>query len=277
VRRLSLAVAIAAAMLSPATSEGQRRPAQLRAWHPTDALPVADQATGPGGSLLAPALSLVLPGAGQHVLGQTRKWVYMALEIGAWAFYVERRRAGGEYRDRYRDFAWAQARVQTTPRVDGDFDYYETLSHWTRSGAFDRDALAGGVQPELDAASFNGSIWSLAAAIYLAGDTGAPDTDPAYASALGYYVSRAYSMEMLWDWSGAPGAQSEYSGLVDASDRRFRQATTLLGVVIANHLFSGVDAFVSSRGGPAGTAFRFVPGRERGSTWDLVLTIPTPP
>jgi hypothetical protein len=251
---------MAAGLLVPAPSEGQRRPAESVA----------------GGSLVAPALSLVLPGGGQHVLGQTRKWVYFALEVGAWALYVERRRAGGDYRDRYRDFAWTQARVQSAPRVDGDFEYYERLSQWTRSGAFDRDAVAGGVQPELDATAFNGSVWSLAAAIYLSGNTGAPDTDPAYPSALDYYARRAYSTEMLWDWSGVPGAQSEFSGLVDASDRRFRQATSLLGVVIANHLLSGVDAFVSSRGAPAGTAIRFVPGREHGSTWDLVLSIPTP-
>ncbi len=274
-RRAGLAVAIAAGMLCPAATEGQRRSATLPSWHP--ALRVSEQATDRGGSLVPPALSVIFPGAGQHVLGQARKWVYGALEIGAWAFYVERRRAGGHYRDRYRDFAWMQARLQTAPRLDGDFEYYETLSHWTRSGAYDRDPSVAGVQPELDSATFNGSIWSLAAAIYLSGDTGAPETDPAYPSALAYYASRAYGPEMLWDWSGAPGAQQEFSGLVDASDQRFRHATTLLGVVIANHLLSGVDAYVSSRGGaPAGTSLRVLPGRTPGPTWDLVLTIPTP-
>ena len=274
-RRLGLAVVIAAGVLCPAPSEGQRRPSAPHAWHPA-ALRVSEQAPGSGGSLAAPALSLLLPGAGQHVLGQTRKWAYVALEVGAWVFYAERRRAGGDYRDRYRDFAWMQARVQSAPRVDGDFEYYETLSHWARSGAYDRNATAAGVQPELDSGTFNGSIWSLAAAIYLSGDVGAPETNPAYPSALAYYASRAYGPEMLWDWSGAPGAQQQFSGLVDASDQRFRHATTLLGVVIANHLLSGVDAYVSSRAGTSGATIRVVPGREPGPTWDLVLTISTP-
>lgn len=274
-RRLCLAVAIAACMCCPSDSLAQRRLGVAPAWRPAAALEVTDQGS-PTGSLLPPALSLVLPGAGQHVLGQNRKWLYFALEAGAWAFYLERRRAGGDYRDRYRDFAWDRARVQGGARVDGDFGYYETLAHWLQSGVYDRDATTTGVQPELDPATFNGSIWSLAARIYLSGDVGAPETEPAFPSALAYYADRAYGPEMLWDWSGEPGAQAEYSGLVDASDRRFRQATTLLGVVIANHLLSSVDAYVSSRGGPAGAAIRVVPGQTPGSAWGLLLTIPTP-
>jgi hypothetical protein len=81
---------------------------------------------------------------------------------------------------------------------------------------------------------------------------------------------------MLWDWSAALGAQSEFSGLVEASDSRFRQATTLLGVVLANHLLSAGDAFVSSRRGPGAARIRVVPRDAAGSPWDVVLMIRAP-
>jgi len=222
-----------------------------------------------------PALSAVLPGAGQYVLGQQRKWLYLALEVGGWAFYLERRGEGNEYRDRYRDYAWNRARLQGGARVDGDFAYYETLTQWARSGAFDRDLGATGVQPELDPATYNGSVWDLAARIYLAGGAGAGETDPGYPSALAYYVQRAYGPELLWDWAGAPGAQAEFTRLVDVSDSRFRQATTVLGVVIANHLLSAVDAYLSS-GSRSALRVRAVPLVGQGAHWGIELTLPAP-
>jgi hypothetical protein len=242
-------------------------------------VPSLEQAAGrpaaSRGPLLAPALSLVVPGAGQHLLGQRRKWVYLALEVGALAFFVERRVAGGNYRDRYRDFAWENGRLQTAVRLDGGFAYYETLTHWTRSGVFDADAVTAGVQPEVDTATFNGSVWSLATRIFLPGGNPVPMTDPAYLSALAYYGEHAYGADMLWDWSGSPGAQSEFSRLVDESDRRYRHATATLGVVIANHLVSAVDAYLASRGAPA-TGLRFLPERAPGSGWTVALELPAP-
>jgi hypothetical protein len=209
------------------------------------------------------------------VLGQSRKWAYLGLEIAAWAFFVERRRAGAHYRDRYRDFAWENGRIQTGARVDGDFGYYEKLTQWTRSGAFDRDGATSGVQPELDGGTYNGSVWQLATRIYLVGPN-APETDPAYQSALAYYGARAYGAELLWDWTGAPGAQSEFSSLVDLSDGRFRQATTVLGVVIANHLLASVDAYVSSRS-PVPLRVRVVPSDAGMASWGVTLTVEAGP
>ena len=272
-RLVGLALVVALGMTCPAESEGQRRPAPRTA----RGAPFT-QAAGPPSSesaLLPAALSFVVPGAGQHVLGQRRKWAYLALEVAAWTFFVERRGAGSDYRDRYRDFAWANARVQGATRVDGDFSYYETLSYWARSGAFDSDALTTGLQPELDDGTYNGSIWSLAARLFLPSGMSVPPSDPAYQSALAYYSQEAYGEEMLWDWSGVPGAQSEFSGLVEASDRRFRQATTVLGVVLANHLLSAGDAFVSSRGEPT-VRIRVAPSEAPGSQWDVVLTVRAP-
>jgi hypothetical protein len=192
--------------------------------------------------------SLVVPGAGQYTLEQRRTWLYAAIEVVGTALYFERRGAGSDARRGYRDLAWTRARLQSGARLDGDFGYYETLSHWERSGAYDLDALRAGVQPEPDPATFNGSVWRLAAQIYLGGDASVPETDPAYGRALDYYGERAYGEEFLWDWTAAGTGQQEFSALIARSDERFQQATHVLGAVLLNHLVSSVDAFLSARG-----------------------------
>jgi hypothetical protein len=202
---------------------------------------------------------LALPGAGQHALGQDRKWVYLALEVVGWAFWVERRASARDHRDRYRDFAWEQGRIQTGARVDGDFDYYERLTKWLRSGAFDADPGSAGVQPEADPGTYNGSVWSLASDIYLPPGQSVPETDPAYQSALAYYQQRAYATALLWDWTGVPRGQQELARLISASDSRFGQATTILGAVIANHLVSAADAYLTARGRASPASLRIVP------------------
>lgn len=197
-----------------------------------------------GGNAVA---SLVLPGAGQHRLGQTRKWAYLAVEATAWALFFERRHRVGDLRDRYRDLAWTAARIQGPTRVDGDFEYYETLSQWLRSGTFDQDPARGGVQPEPDPTAFNGSIWERARAIFFPAGQQVVEGDPAYSSALGFYEANAYGSAFLWDWSTNPGAQGELRDLIRGSDDRFRQATAALGAVLFNHVVSAVDAYVSGR------------------------------
>ena len=193
-------------------------------------------------------LSLGLPGAGQHVLGQRRRWAYLALEVLGWSLYIERRGAGADFRDRYRDLAWNEARIQSGTRIDTGFAYYATLTDWTRSGAFDREPTVPGLQPEEDPTTFNGSIWDLAARIFLPGGTGVPESSPSYQRAVEYYTERAYATEFLWDWTTTGGAQQEFIRLITEGDDRFRQATTMLGVVLANHVMSSVDAYLSARG-----------------------------
>ena len=55
-----------------------------------------------------------------------------------------------------------------------------------------------------------------------------------------------------------------YKALIDRSDEALRTATIVLGAVVANHLFSAADAFVSARLArapvSAATALRAVPG-----------------
>lgn len=195
----------------------------------------------------AAALSAVLPGAGQYVLDQDRSWAYLAVEAVGLAFYVDRRADGGRLRERYRDFAWMEARLQSGARMDGDFEYYERLGKWRSSGRFDADPATPGVQPEPDAATFNGATWVLASRLFLPEDTSIPESDPRYQRALEYYGDRAYGPEFLWDWTGKEAQQREFGSLIRRSDDRFRQATNILGLVLVNHVVSMVDAFVSAR------------------------------
>jgi hypothetical protein len=252
--------------LLPCDASGQQKEASLlfAPWEQDS----PQQAPAIGTSAL---LSAVLPGAGQHVLGQNRKWAYLAFETVGWFLYADRRSAGGDLRTQYRDFAWTQARVQQGARVEGDFGYYETLTKWDRSGAYDRDPVVAGLQPENDPAAFNGSIWSRAVLIFPP-DPGASLGDPSYDSALEYYQQRAYGTEFLWDWTDT-GAQTEYGGLIEESDDRYRQATNVLGVMIANHVVSAVDAFLSARGLPVTTETRVSPFLGAGGGWTASLRV----
>lgn len=231
----------------------------------------ADAWVSPGGAALRSAL---IPGAGQLALGQRRGWAYLGIEALGWVVYLDRRRSGGALREEYRDFAWEEARLQSGARVDGDFDYYETMSQWDRSGAFDADPSLAGVQPEVDATRYNGLVWTRALGIFSA-DPAAGPGDPRYDAALEYYVERAYGDDFLWDWTGDPGARSTYAGIIEASDDRFRQARNAVGLVIANHLVSAVDAFVAARSrvrlesrivpGPMGRGLTFAASLRTGS------------
>ena len=280
---------IAALLMAPSLLDAQEPASPTWAWRldtppPYTRRPIrgASASGSPqGGPVPHPAvtglLSLALPGAGQHLLGQRRKWVYLALEVLGWSFYVERRAAGADFRDQYRDLAWNEARIQSGTRIDADFAYYETLTSWTRSGAFDQEPITSGLQPEVDPTTFNGSIWELAARIFLPGGTGVPESDPSYQRALEYYTDRAYATEFLWDWTATGGAQQEFSRLITESDDRFRQATNALGAVFANHVLSSIDAYLSARGLSPPAEARIAPGRGlTGPRWFGWVSIPMP-
>lgn len=202
---------------------------------------------GPGPSAASVAArSLAVPGWGQKALGQRRAVAYAVVEAALWALWVDRRGRGSDLRAEYRDLAWRTARIQVGERRDGTWAYYETLSTWARSGAFDRDGSEPGIQPEEDPATFNGSIWSLAKGIHFGGGT-PPPGDPRWEAALTWYRARAYADGFLWDWRGREGDLAEFRLLIRRSDDRFREATGAMGAVLANHLLSGADAFVSAR------------------------------
>jgi hypothetical protein len=182
------------------------------------------------------------------MLGQQRWIAYVAIETWAWIQLVDWRRQGAELRDRYKDLAWSVARrVSSGARVDGDFEYYEAMLHHLASGAFDSDPLTAGVQPEADADTYNGRIWQLATELFFPpGETVAEESD-AYQNALEYYTDRAYGPRFAWNWGSSGLQQSVYRELIRSSDENLRRSTTMIGLILANHLLSVVDALVSSR------------------------------
>ena len=211
----------------------------------------APQSTAPAISPVRAFLySGMLPGLGQRRLEQ-RRWVgFIALELIGWGFLWERQRTGRDFRTRYRDLAWFVARRGTSvERMDGDFEYYEALGQYRASGSHDSDPFMGGVQPEPDTTTFNGSLWSLANEIFLVpGEQGVPGPgSPEYDQAIEYYINRSIGLDFYWDWNGDDVNRAEYDRLIRRSDAALRQMTTVVGVIIANHLASAFDAFITAR------------------------------
>ena len=194
---------------------------------------------------LATGASLLLPGTGQLLLGKGRWVLFAGLELLGWLVHLDQRRDGHRLRTEYVDMAWMVARSgDPQPGRGGDFEYYERLGSWSRSGNWDADPARAGVQPEDDADTFNGATWALARDIFL--PPGAGEGHPSFAKALEYYEDRAYPPELLWDWTGKEASLNQYRDLIKRSDEALRTATVVLGAVVANHLLSAVDAFVSS-------------------------------
>ena len=109
--RSAAAWTLVAATAYPAVGVGQESLPSGWEWGGVSAPFRATQAAATSKPAIATLLSLGLPGAGQHVLGQKRKWAYLAAEVLGWALYFERRGAGSEYRDRY-----ASCARSTSPR-----------------------------------------------------------------------------------------------------------------------------------------------------------------
>ncbi len=193
--------------------------------------------------------SLVVPGLSQRALGQQRWVAYLALEAWAWVQLFSYRSEGKDLQGSYRDLAWNVARrISQGPRTEGPFEYYEALTKYNASGAYDRDPSRPGTQPETDSTTFNGSVWKLAREIFLPSGSDPPDEEsPEYQRALEYYLQRSYDPRFAWVWGENTLQQARYSELIEESDENLRRSTTLVGVLIANHLLSAFDGFVSAR------------------------------
>lgn len=204
--------------------------------------------------------SLAAPGLAQYRLGSRRWLFYAGVETLAALLYVSRRSDARGERRAYRDLAWTAARTGASlgARRDGDFAYYEALSNWTASGAWDADPSRPGIQPETDPSTYNGSVWALAAALYDL-DAAAARDSPRFGRALEYYQEHGYASPFLWDW-GEGSERERFSRLVERSDRLFGQARRALWIVVANHVASALDGFVSVRLAalPGGRALRIV-------------------
>lgn len=192
--------------------------------------------------------SALLPGAGQFYLASERWAPFIAVEGWAWVKYVEHHRRGKRLERDYRDLAWNVARrLTTSQRKDSVFTYYEAMSEYQNSGLFDIDAQAAGIQPELDSTTFNGLQWRRARALFLRGAAGGLPGTPEYEKAIAYYRANAIPDDYRWSWGASRLEQKSFQQTISRSDGAFRSATRMMGVILANHIVSAVDALVQAR------------------------------
>lgn len=196
-----------------------------------------------------PLASAVVPGAGQALLEQDRFVVYAAVEGIAWLRYVTERREGSRQRRAYRELANRVARAFFTMNPSaGDFDYYERMQHYVESGVFDVDPLTPDVDPEVDTLTYNGALWLLARRTFWEDPEAAPPPDSdAFTRASDFYLGRAIRPEFRWSWRNAQLEHDLFRRTINESNEAYRGAIEALGVVLANHVLSTVDAYVTLR------------------------------
>lgn len=196
----------------------------------------------------APIASAAVPGTGQAVLNQKRWLPYLALEVWAWIQYADTRRTANRRRDEYQRIAREVARSRFPgPYPVGGFDYYEHMLKNAESGDFDR--IPGGViDPETDTATFNGRRWLDARRLYWEDPSAPPPVgSEAYENALKFYEDNAIGTDFRWSWRTAQFEYDLFRRTIVRSNASYRRSVEYLGVIIANHALSAVDAFVTLR------------------------------
>ncbi len=219
---------------------------------PSTAFPVDTRSRSlPGTGLspwYAPLLSAVVPGAGQGWLRQQRGVAYLAAESYLILQALQSQRDASRETREYREIARAVARATVVgERPDGPWAYYERMQRVLESGAYNRTPGAG-FTPESDPQTYNGSIWLLARETYWRNPQLAPDAgSPEYQRAISFYQSRAATDEFLWSWRDAQLQQDLFRQTIARSNESSRRTRQMLGLLLANHALSLVDAYVSVR------------------------------
>lgn len=196
----------------------------------------------------APIASLAVPGLGQAVLGKDRFIAYLALEAWAVLEFSNQRTEARRQQNRYRVLARDVARSVFGPTYPvGTWAYYESMEKYLESGVFDR-VPGGDVDPDINVDTYNGAMWLLARTTYWPDVNIPPSIDsPQYRRALNFYIDRAVRPEYRWSWRNAQLEHDQYIRTIRRSNNSYREARAALGIVLANHLLSAVDAFVVLR------------------------------
>jgi len=232
--------------LPGALAAQQATPVWTASARPAPALPDAPVTRAP--TWFRPIASAILPGSGQLLGGQDRGAIYFAVEgllvIRFLSFQSEASRRAEEYRD----LAFTVARAPYAPALrDTAFSYFEQMAKFAESGPIDTDEGDAFVPPE-DQRSYNGSMWALAKRTFFADPDSTPDPESEeYQRALSFYRERAVGPNFSWSWRNAGLEQDLYRRTIQESDDRYRLATQQLGLLLANHLISAVDALISGQ------------------------------
>jgi hypothetical protein len=210
---------------------------------------------------------LLLPGAGQLLAGQDRGAAYLAAELYLVSRFLQLDRDANREAQRFRALAYDVARRPFSPtRRDTVFEYYEQMEHFTESGRYDTD-LGPAFVPERDAGTYNGTVWLLARQTFWANPDSVPDPmSLEYWRALQFYQARAVGPDFLWSWRDHSLEHQVFRETIHRSDVAFRRAQNQVGLLLANHVLSTVDALISSRlaeatGRPTDVRTTLVPGR----------------
>jgi hypothetical protein len=244
------------AVAGPSPAAGQLLPSSLDSGAPR-----------PVSVIVRPLASLLLPGTGQLLGRQDRGAVYLAAEIYLLSGFLRTSQEARRDAERYQALAYEVARrAFTATRRDTVFEYYEQMERFAESGRYDTDPGPAFV-PENDAATYNGAVWLLARRTFWEDPDTPPDpTSSQYWRALQFYQTRAAGPDFLWSWRDHTLEHAVFRETIRHSDDGYRRAQAQIGLLLANHVVSAVDALVSSRlaaatGRPAEMRTTLIPGR----------------
>src|SRR5256885_6763483 len=68
---------------------------------------------------------------------------------------------------------------------------------------------------------------------------------PEYVRAVQFYQQHAVGPGFVWSWRNKPLEQDVFRETIRRSDDAFRTAQNVVGVLLANHVASAVDALIS--------------------------------
>lgn len=204
--------------------------------------------TRPASIWVRPLASLLVPGSGQLLAHQDRGAVYLAAEVYFLSRYVQLDHEATIQARRFRDLAFDVARRSYQPVLrDTIFEYFEQMERFIESGAYDADPGPAFV-PESDARTYNGSVWLLARRTYWTDPNVPPDpTSWQYREALNFYSARAVGPNFQWSWREHSLEHQVFRDYMQRSDNAYRRAQSQIGLLLANHLVSAVDAPISAR------------------------------
>jgi len=209
---------------------------------------MAQQQEPPASVFVRPLASLLVPGTGQLLAHQDRGAVYLAAEVYLVSRFLQLDREAMAEAQRFQNLAFDVARRTYGPvRRDTIFEYYEQMERFAESGAYDADP-GGAFAPDTDSGTYNGSVWLLARRTYWEDPNVPPDpTSPQYWKALQFYQARAVGPSFQWSWRDHSLEHEVFRDYIKRSDNAFRRAQNQIGLVLANHVLSAVDALISAR------------------------------